>query len=329
MVPIAEDMLLRGFTTVRDTCGNTHGLRDAINAGAVAGPRIVSAGACIGGGSSHADFFTDTSVKGETNAERVGFSRIADGPDEIRLAIREEMRKGASFIKLMIGGGLASTYDPIDTNTMSAEEIRAAVEETESWGTYATAHVYNDVGINRALDAGMITLEHMHLGSRKTYQRLKKMGLTLSAQVAVVQGLKGNPVFVTAEAQRKAAFMQDNGAAVFEYMRELKIPVGFGVDSYGSFEAFRFNSKAIRLRKNLFPNEMILEQIFKNNVTLLEMTGERLPYKDGRLGRIEEGAYADLLLVKGDPTEDVAIFADWDKNIDLIMKDGVIYKNSL
>lgn len=106
MVPIAEDMLMRGFTTVRDACGNTHGLRRQINEGVVPGPRIFSAGACIGGWSSHADFSTATSVKGQTNLERVGFSIIADGPDEIREAIRSEMRTGASFIKLMIGGGL-------------------------------------------------------------------------------------------------------------------------------------------------------------------------------------------------------------------------------
>lgn len=333
MVPIAKEMLMRGFTTVRDTCGNTHGLRRQINEGTIPGPRIFSAGACIGGWSSHADFMTATSKKGQTNIERVGFSIIADGPDEIRNAIRQEMRKGASFIKLMIGGGLASAYDPLDVTSWSLEEMKAAIDEAKRWGTYATAHLYTDQSINMMLDAGSITLEHMHLASEKTMRRIAKVAKehnsVFSAQVAVVKGLKDNPVFVTPSARAKAAFMQDNGAKVFEFMRDLGVPISFGVDSYGSQEAFRYNSQAIAERKDFFTNDQILEQLFKNNARLVEMTGERNPYKDGPLGVIKPGAYADILLVEGDPTKDVAVFADWENKIDFVMKDGVIYRNEL
>ncbi|MEP1200770.1 amidohydrolase family protein [Tateyamaria sp.] len=333
MVPIAEDMLMRGFTTVRDACGNTHGLRRQINAGTIPGPRIVSAGACIGGWSSHADFMTATSVKGQTNIERIGFSIIADGPDQIREAIRREMRQGASFIKLMVGGGLASAYDPLDTTTWSYEEIEAAVDEAKRWGTYATAHLYTDESINLMLDAGAVTLEHMHLASEATMRRIAEVAQendsVFSAQVAVVKGLKGNPVFVTSSAKAKAAFLQDNGASVFELMREQGLRVSFGVDSYGSFEGFRYNSQAISERKGFFSNDQILEQVFQNNARLIEMTGERNPYKDAALGVIAEGAWADILLVEGDPTQDVSVFSDWENNIDLVMKDGVVYRSEL
>ena len=211
--------------------------------------------------------------------------------------------------------------------------MEAAIDEAKRWGTYATAHLYTDESIKMMLDAGAVTLEHMHLASEETMQRVAEIAqendTVFSAQVAVVKGLSTNPVFVTPAAKAKAAFLEENGAKVFELMRSQGVPISFGVDSYGSFEAFRYNSQAIKERKDFFSNEEILAHIFKNNARLVMMTGERNPYKDGPLGVIEPGAYADILLVEGDPTEDVAVFADWENNIDLVMKDGVIYKNAL
>ena len=131
------------------------------------------------------------------------------------------------------------------------------------------------------------------------------------------------------EQNRKAGFLAENGTATFEYIKELDLPVGFGADFWGEIPSQRINSEAIAGRKEYFPNDMILEQLFANNVILLEMTGERNPYKDGPLGKIAPGAYADILLVDGDPTEDVAVFSDWENSIDLVMKDGVVYRNEL
>lgn len=325
----AEDMLMRGFTTVRDLCGNTHGMRRAINDNVIPGPRIVSAGACIGGWSSHADFMTDTSVKGQTNMERIGMVRIADGPDEVRLAIREEMRKGASFIKIMIGGGLSSRYDPLDVTTMSKAEIEAAVDETARWGTYVTAHAYTDVSLNLGMDAGMVTFEHMHLAGRETFERLAEIGAVVSSQVGVVPTLCDNPLFNTPATKAKACNLQEGGIASFGYINDLNIRTGYGVDSFGSLEGYRYNSDAMIVRKEFFSNDKILEQMFANNAELIAMTGERNPYKDGPLAVIAPGAYADIILVEGDPTEDVAVFSDWENGIDLVMKDGVIYRNDL
>ena len=179
MAVIAEDQLMRGFTTARDTCGNTHGLRNAINKGVIPGPRIYSSGACISATSGHGDFGTYTKVPGTHNLDLLGSLKVADGPEEVVKAMREEFRKGASFIKLMIGGGLASPFDPLDTTTYQLEEIKAAVKEAEGWGTYITAHIYTDQGILMGLDAGMKTFEHTHLASREVYERFKEEGIEI------------------------------------------------------------------------------------------------------------------------------------------------------
>lgn len=331
MVPVAEDMLMRGFTMARDLCGNTHGLRNAINQGVVNGPRIVSAGACVGGVSSHADFMGGTYKKQRgSNIEDAGFSIIANGPDEIREAMRTEFRKGASFIKIMLGGGLASAYDPLDAVTYSLEELKAAVDEAERWGTYITAHVYNDVGIKLGLEAGMTTFEHTHLASEEIYKEFADSGLTLSQQVAVAAIIDpAMPQFTTPSAKAKAANFAKNAKKSFDYIKKYNVKAGFGVDFYGSLDAFRFNSEAIGIRKRFFSDEMILDQIYKHNMTLINMTGERLPYRDLKLGQITVGSYADILLVDGNPLEDVSILGDWKNKIDLVMKDGVIHRNEL
>jgi imidazolonepropionase-like amidohydrolase len=331
MVPIAEDFLLRGFTTVRDFCGNSHGLRRAVNAGVVPGPRIVSAGACITPRSGHGDWSNYVTPKGEGHFEKLGMSRIVTGPYEMREAIREEMRRGASFIKIMMGGGLASSYDPIEVTTFSLEEIQAAVDETNRWGTYVSAHVFTDEGVLMGLEAGMKTFDHTNLASEKTYKILGKRNIPIGAQVYFLSQIKGPAAaaFTTPEQKRKAAIMAENGHKIFEYGRKYGVKFGFGVDLYGDVQATRATSDAIAGRREYFSDSEILDHIYANNVLLLELTGERLPYKEGPLGEISEGAYADIILVEGDPTQDVAVLGDWQNAIDLVMKDGVIYRNDL
>jgi imidazolonepropionase-like amidohydrolase len=331
MVPVAEDFLLRGFTTVRDFCGNSHGLRRAINAGVIPGPRIVSAGACITPRSGHGDWSGYVTPKGEGHFEKLGMSRIVSGPDEMRAAIREEMRRGASFIKIMMGGGLASSYDPIDVTTFSLEEVKAAVDETENWGTYVSAHVFTDHGVKLGLEAGMKTFDHTNLASEETYEILGKRNIPIGAQVYFLSQIKGPAAaaFTTPEQRRKAAYMAENGHTIFEYGKKYGVRFGFGVDLYGDVQATRQTSEAIVGRREYFSDSEILKQIYENNVVLLELSGDRLPYKEGPLGVIKEGAYADLLLVEGNPLEDIGVLADWKNKIDLVMKDGKIYKNAL
>jgi len=331
MVPVAKDVLMRGFTTVRDFCGNTHGLRRTINAGIIPGPRIVSAGACISARSGHGDWSNYVQEKGEGHFEKLGMSRLVSGPDEMREAIRNEMRRGASFIKVMMGGGLASSYDPVDVDSFSPEEIRAAVEETERWGTYLSAHVFTDSGVRMGIDAGMKTFDHTNYATEDTYKLLAEKNIPIGAQVYFLQQIKGpaKAAFTTPEQRRKAAYMAENGHKIFEYGRKHGVKFGFGPDLYGNVEAARQSSEAIAGRREYFPDNEIIDHIYKNNVILLEMTGERLPYKEGPLGEISEGAYADILLVEGNPLKDVAILGDWKNKIDLVMKDGKVYKNTM
>lgn len=331
MVPVAEDFLMRGFTTVRDFCGNTHGLRNSINNGTIIGPRIVSAGACISPRSGHGDFGSIISEKGESHFEKLGMVRLVDSPNEMRLAIREELRRGASFVKIMMGGGLASSYDPIEVTTLSKAEVEAAVEETNRWGTYVSAHVFTSEGVNMGIDAGMKTFDHTNLASKKTYKRLAKKKIPIGAQVYFLSQIKGPAAafFTTPEQKRKAGIMAKNGHKIFEYGRKYGVKFGFGVDLYGDVKATRQTSLAIAGRKEYFSDAEIIDHIFANNVILLELSGERLPYKEGPLGEISPGAYADILLVEGNPLKDVGILGDWKNKIDLVMKDGKIYKNTL
>jgi imidazolonepropionase-like amidohydrolase len=249
----------------------------------------------------------------------------------MREAIREEMRRGASFIKIMMGGGLASSYDPIDVTTFSLEEVKAAVDETENWGTYVSAHVFTDHGVKLGLEAGMKTFDHTNLASEETYEILGKRNIPIGAQVYFLSQIKGPAAaaFTTPEQRRKAAYMAENGHKIFEYGKKYGVRFGFGVDLYGDVQATRQTSEAIVGRREYFSDSEILKQIYENNVVLLELSGDRLPYKEGPLGVIKEGAYADLLLVEGNPLEDIGVLADWKNKIDLVMKDGKIYKNAL
>ena len=211
----------------------------------------------------------------------------------------------------------------------SVAEIAAAVDETERWGTYCTAHLYTDKSIQIAMRAGMKTFEHTHLASEKTYALFADRKIPICAQVAIVSQLKGNPAFVTKIQQKKAAFMAENGSKTFDYAKKYGVKLGFGVDSYGTLEAFRFNSQAISERKNYFSDWQIVQQIYPNNMKLINMCGERLPYRDGALGVIAKVAYADLILVKGNPLKDVTILSDWKNKINFVMKDGEIIRNDL
>ena len=177
----------------------------------------------------------------------------------------------------------------------------------------------------------MKTFDHTNLASEDTYRELGKRDIPIGAQVYFLSQIKGPAAafFTTPEQKRKAAIMAENGHKIFEYGRKHGIRFGFGVDLYGDVSATRVTSDAIAGRREYFNDSEILDHIYKNNVVLLELSGERLPYKDGPLGEIVEGAYADIILVEGDPTQDVAVLGDWQNAIDLVMKNGVVYRNEL
>ncbi len=330
-VKAAEVTLMHGWTTVRDIGGPSQGLAKAIDEGIVPGPRVYTSAMPISQTSGHGDFrqLNDPhpNMGGAVNAIDQRYFLIADGPDEVKRAVRESLRHGATAIKVMAGGGISSFYDPIDTTQYSVAELRAAVEAAEGWNTYVAVHAYTDKAVLNALEAGVKVIEHGHLLSESTLKVLKKKGAFLSSQSFgfirrfIKPGSSG--------AGGRAWAVMDGVDNLMRTAKKLDIPVAFGTDAFGSLRAYDGAVNEFGYRLRWFSSLEILKQATSHNAKLLELTGPRNPYQDGPLGVIQEGAYADLLIVAGDPLEDVRVLEDYETNIQLIMKNGVIYKNTL
>jgi imidazolonepropionase-like amidohydrolase len=328
----ATATLMRGFTTVRDLGGPVFGLKRAIDAGVLPGPRIYPSGAVITVTSGHGDFRQlselPRSLGGPpSRMEVLGGSVLADSPDEVRVRVREQLMQGASQIKLTGGGGVASPHSPLDVSTFTPEELGAAVEAAGNWGTYVTVHAYTSEAIQRAVAAGAKVIEHGHLMDEATARMLAEQDIWLSTQPFLddedqVQFPPGSD-----EAAKLAQVITgtDN---VYRLAKEYGIRTAFGTDILFSPElAKRQGAQLAKLVRWYTPAET-LAMATSVNGELLELTGLRNPYP-GRLGVVEEGALADLLLVEGDPLADIGLIADPERNFRVIMKDGRIYKNTL
>ncbi len=333
-VKAAQITLMHGWTTVRDIGGPSQGLAKAIDEGVVPGPRIYTSAMTITQTSGHGDFRELNDLHpnmggGNADAIQQRYSLIADGPAEVTRAVRESLRHGATAIKVMAGGGISSQYDPIDTNQYSVAELRAAVEAAEQWHTYVAVHAYTDEAVRDALEAGVKVIEHGHLMSDDTLKLLKAKGAFLSSQSFgfVRQFIK--PGRSRSGRAGKARQVMEGTDHLMSTARKLGIPVAFGTDAFGSLRAYQGAVLEFGYRLRWFTSLEILKQATSFNARLLALTGPRNPYQAGPLGMIQEGAYADLLIVDGNPLEDVRLLEDYEKNIRLIMKDGVIYKNTL
>lgn len=327
----AEAMMMRGFTTVRDMGGDTFPLKMAIDAGRVVGPRIYPAGAIISQTAGHADFRFPNQRhprfggKIEAIFEQ-GHATLADGVPEVLAAARENLRHGASHIKIAAGGGYSSPADPLLGTQFTFDEIKAAVDAAANWGTYVTIHSYHPAAINMAIDAGIKDVGHGQLLDKKTLKRMAKTGVFLSTQ----------PFTVCSEPQlddfsnSKLAIVCKGTAFVYETAKKIpKLKVTYGTDLFFvPPEVFAEQAKMMeRLLKWYKPVE-ILRMATSTAGELFKMSGLRNPYPDGDLGVVKEGAYADLLLVEGNPLEDLSAVTD-QNNLKVIMKDGVVYKNTL
>ena len=327
----AGKLLMRGWTTARDIGGPTQGLAKAIDEGLVDGPRIYTSASTITQTSGHGDSRglnePHPNMGGQQNYLRNRYSLIADGPDEVRRAVRESLRQGATAIKVMAGGGISSNFDPLDTKQYSVEELRAAVEAAADWNTYVAVHAYTDDAVLRSLEAGVKVIEHGHLLTDKALKQIKADGAFLSSQsfgfVRTLNLPQGTPM-----AARSAKVMAgtDN---MMNTAKKLGIPVAFGTDAFGSMRAYDAAVHEFGYRLRWFDSLEILKQATSHNAKLLELTGPRNPYQKGPLGVIQTGAYADMLIVDGDPLTDITLLEDFEKNIKLIMKGGQIYKNTL
>ena len=327
----AEATLMRGFTTVRDLGGPVFGLKRAIDEGVTIGPRIYPSGAFISQTSGHGDFrflFELPRRPGGplSHSEITGVAAIADSPDEVRLRAREQLRQGASQIKLMGGGGVSSAYNPIESIQFTEGEIRAAVEAAENWGTYVTVHAYTPRSMQLAIRAGAKVIEHGQLTDEETVKMMSEHGIWWSLQPLTYD----EDVFarMSPVSQRKALQVFAGTDKAYTLARKYKVKTAFGADIlFDAGAASRQGAYLAKLVRWYTPAET-LKMATADNGELMALSGFINPYP-GKLGVVEEGALADLLLVDGNPLENIKLIEDPDKNFLIIMKNGGIYKNTL
>jgi imidazolonepropionase-like amidohydrolase len=322
--------LLRGFTTVRDMAGDTAGIKNVIDGDPALGPRIYPSQAAISQTAGHGDFGLvyerPTALGGrQSRAEQIGMMRVADGEGRVLAAVREQLRQGASQIKLMAGGGVASPYDPLYTLQFTPRELRAAVDAAEDYGTYVAAHVYSVEGIHRAVDAGVKSIEHGHLADESTVAMLAERGIWLSTQ-PFAEHDHNFPNPENAEKNREICTRTDR---LYKWVRKHGVKTAWGTDLLFEPELAGKQSEMMPRLGGYFTNVEALKIVTSGNASLFRLSGERDPYKVARLGEISVGAWADVLLINGDPTGDLALLADPDKNIAVIVKDGAVVKNAI
>ncbi|WP_163132732.1 amidohydrolase family protein [Agarivorans sp. Alg241-V36] len=327
-----DEMLMRGVTTIRDAGGNAFALKKAIDNGVVKGPRIYPSGAVISQYSGHADFRPSNPSRLPKEwggplapGEAEGHVLIANGKDQVIAAVRQQLFLGATQIKLAVGGGVSSFTDPLYVNEYSDEEIKAAVEAAADYGTYIQVHVFNDIGTQRAIEAGAKTIEHGHLLSEETLKLMAKKDVFLSTQVQVLAQLK--PLYTDPIRKWKLEQALKGMDNMFKMAKKHNVKVAFGTDLLFSYEGRKKQLHDLTLRKEWYDSSEIMIQATGNGGEVVGLTGLRNPY--GKLGVIEEGAMADLLIYKVNPLEDVSIVEDYENNLQLIIKDGQIYKNTL
>jgi imidazolonepropionase-like amidohydrolase len=324
----ASKMLMRGYTSVRDVGGPVFGVKRMIDQGKAIGPRIYPSGALISQTSGHGDFrmpndrahrFGGAFTKGEL----LGAGFIADGRDEVLTATRENLRAGASQIKVMAGGGAATAYDPLDVTQYTLDELKAAVDAADDWNTYVTVHAYTPKAVRRAIEAGVKCIEHGQLLDEETMKLVADKGVWLS-----LQSLDEAPPTAPDNVRAKKKQVVDGTANAFTWAKKYNVKLAFGTDLMFDPKQMTKMSTDILKLKQWFSSAEILKLVTHDNAQLLALSGPRNPYP-GKLGVIETGALADMLLVDGDPIVSLDLVADPDKNFKVIMKDGKIYKNTL
>jgi imidazolonepropionase-like amidohydrolase len=328
----AGEMLMRGFTSVRDVGGPTFGLKRAIDEGYITGPRIWPSGAAISQTSGHGDFRTVHDVPRATGEplhfmERLGFTAIVDGEQEVLRRVREQLLQGASQIKLMAGGGVVSNFDPLDVTQLTEKEIRAAVEAAGDWGTYVTVHAYTSAAIQKSIAAGVKCIEHGQLADDATAKLMAKMGIWWSMQ-PFLDDEDAIPFPPGSESRKKQLLVTNGTDAAYQLARKYGNKLAWGTDTL--FDAKLASRQGAQLAKMVrwFTPAEVLKMATSTNGQLLAMSGPRNPYP-GKLGVVEQGALADLVLIDGDPITTIKLIEDPAKNFVVIMKDGKIYKNLL
>lgn len=323
-----EATLRRGFTTVRDAGGVDFGLMLALGEGLIEGPRVFPSGRPITQTAGHADFRSINAPHPGAGHDVIpslpGMAAIADGVGEVLRAVREELRQGARQIKIMAGGGVVSPADPIHTVQYTPEEMRAAVQAAANWGTYVLAHAYTPEAIRQCLECGVQSIEHANLIDGECAGLAAQKGAfvvpNLVAYWAFLQQEDISPLF-----RAKGEEVWAEAMRALEYLKSAGVKIGYGSDLVGDIH--RFQSHEFVLRREIFSPVEILRQATSLGAELVERCGKLNPY--GKLGVIEPEAMADLLVVDGNPLEDISVMEQPEKNLAVIMKDGHFVKNTL
>jgi len=322
----------QGFTTARDAGGNVLGIAKAERNGLIDSPRLFPAGGFLSQTGGHADTGHFNDVLGAQDAlEAHGFGYICDSPAEVTKAARMNLRAGATQLKIMAGGGVASEFDPLHMVQFSLEEMKAAVAVANDYGTYVMAHAYHDLSVNRCIDAGVRVIEHNFLVSEETIKRMKKTGVALSIQAVMSVVAFGDPesiTFFNADQKAKAARVNKGATQMLAWARKHELIMVTGGDMFGpAYTGIQADNITALVDLLDWPPLLALQTATGNAGEVLSWSGEMNPYKDGPLGVVAEGAYADLILVDGNPLEDIHMIDR--EHVRVVIKDGTVYKNTL
>ena len=318
---IMHGMLMRGFTTVRDLGGADFGLVTAIEEGLIPAPRLVICGKALSQTGGHTDY------RGRYHARDVGhyatqlgaMGRVCDGVDAVRRVAREEIKAGAAFIKIMANGGVSSPTDPIASLGYSRDEIRAIVEEAANAQTYVAGHLYTDAAIRRAVECGVLSVEHGNLVTPETARLIKDKGAFVVPTNVTFDALakEGAALGLPPASVAKIEDVRSAGLAALETLREAGVMMAYGTDLLGDMH--RHQSEEFVIRGRSLPAIEVIRSATINAAKVVRM--------EGKLGVIEAGAHADLIVVDGDPLADLALLTRQGRHMPAIMKAGQIVKD--
>lgn len=318
---LLEDALLRGFTTVRDAAGADYGLARAVELGLIKGPRVFFAGRSLSQTGGHGDLRSRDRADPCSCGYSGVLSVVVDGEDAVRKAAREELRRGATQLKIMVSGGVLSPTDPVWMPQFTDAEIRAAVEEAASRRTYVMAHAHTADAARRCVAAGVRSIEHASLIDESTAMLAAASQSYIVPTLVIVERAlaMGKAAGLTADAAEKMADIQDRALRSFEYCVKAGVKIGFGTDLLGPLHAFQ--NREFVIRREISTAFDILHSATAVNAALMNQAGQ--------LGVVAPGAHADLIVVDGNPLEDISLLERCDTSMPLIMKSAVIYKDTL
>lgn len=329
---MAENMLMRGFTSVRDAGGASIGIQRAIDDGWLKGPRVFSSGAFITQTSGHLDMRDRTNVHSHdggqiSHAEHIGHFAAIDGEAEMLAAARQNFRAGATQLKLATNGGISAIYSPLDIDQFTDSELEAAGFVAKSFDSYFMVHAYYDNAVSRAIDFGAKSVEHGHLMTEEVVKKMAENDVYLV--VEALMSTSAAPPSFTADQRSKFELAKSGFGEMIALAKKYELKIAFGSDVFLSKEAYALQSQEWVARSKFFTPLENLKHATSIGGEILALSGQRNRYKKGPLGVIQKGAYADILIVDGNPLEDITILAEPEKSLSVIMKDGVIYKNNL